>query len=149
MRNSSAVPLKSLVQTLNDGIEFYRVAAQKVEHEDFRQAFAELGKSHALAKAYLQPYLIMQTGFAEEGHTFGGKLHHTYAELEENGNLDHDYTLLKQLEQVETITLDMMQVTAELSENSMVKSVIKGLLPQMQECRERVIRLEEVSRLEC
>jgi uncharacterized protein (TIGR02284 family) len=147
--NSSPAPLKSLVQTLNDGIEFYRVAAQKVEHEDFRQAFDELAQSHALAKAYLQPYLIMQTGVAEEGHTFGGKLHHTYTELEDNGNLDHDYTLLKQLEQVETITLDMMQVTAALSENALVKTIIKGLMPQMQACRERVIRLEEVSRLEC
>ncbi|BCD95892.1 DUF2383 domain-containing protein [Marinagarivorans cellulosilyticus] len=148
MPNSSAVPLKSLVQALNDGIEFYRIASKKVEHEDFRQAFDELAQSHVLAKAYLQPYLIMQTGRAEEGHTFGGKLHHTYIELEDNGNLDHDYTLLKQLEQVETVTLDMMQVTAALSENALVKTVIKGLIPKIQACRMRVIQLEEVTRLQ-
>ena len=147
MNHQSVIPLKSLLQALNDGVAFYEMAARKVEHEDFKEAFEDLAKCHARVKAYLQPYLIMQTGMAEEGHTFGGKLHHTYTEVEDNGNLDHDYTLLKQLEQVETITIDLMSVTAELSQNSMVKTIIKGLMPEMLECKERVIRLEEVSRL--
>lgn len=147
MNNQSIVSLKSLLQALNDGIAFYDVALRKVEHEDFRQAFNELSQCHKLAKAYLQPYLVLQTRTPEEGHTFGGKLHQTFIEIEENGNLDHDFTLLKQLETVETITLDMMEMAAELSQNTMVKTVIKGLLPRMRECKERVIRLEEVSRL--
>lgn len=148
MDKSSAIALKTLLQTLNDGVAFFHTAGRKVEHEDFRNAFEELAKTHASAIAHLQPYLIMQTGRAEEGHTFGGKLHHAYIELEDNGNLDHDVTLLKQLEQVETMTLDMMQLAAELSNNTMVRTVIRGFLPQLEACRERVIRLEEVSMLE-
>ncbi len=147
MNNQSILSLKSLLQTLNDGIAFYDTALRKVEHEDFRPAFEELAQCHLMAKAYLQPYLILQTRTPEEGHTFGGKLHQTFVEIEENGNLDHDFTLLKQLETVETVTLDMMEITAQLSASSMVKTIIKGLMPRMQECRDRVIRLEEVSRL--
>ena len=149
MNSTSAAPLKSLVQTLNDSIEFYRMAAQKAEHESYRQAFKEMGETHVLAKSYLQPYLIMQTGVAEEGHTFGSKLHHRYVEMQDAANNDHDQNLLKQLSEVEDITLNMMEVTAVVSKNAMVRMVIKGLMPQMNKCRERVLSLANIECIAC
>lgn len=149
MNTTAAAPLKSLVQTLNDSIEFYRTAAQKAESESYRQAFKEMGDTHALAKAYLQPYLVMQTGAAEEGHTFGGALHHRYIEMQDSTNLDHDRTLLRQLSEVEDITLNMMEVTAAVSKNAMVAMVIKGLIPQMKKCRERVLGLTQINDIAC
>lgn len=143
MKTPSATPLKALVQTLNDGIEFYRTATAKVEHEHFKAVFAELIEFRQFSLTYLQPYVVMQSGAPEDGHTFGGKLHHIYTEVQDNRNTDHDVTLLKQLEMVEEETLKAMNTASKLSGNVMVQSIIRDLIPRLQTCRNRVLGLEK------
>ena len=143
MKTPSSMPLKPLVQTLNDGVEFYRAAIAKAEHDDFKEVFAELLDCRQFALAYLQPYVVLETGSQEDGHTFGGKLHHAYTAVQDNCNTDHDLTLLKQLEFVEDETLKAMKLALTQSGNAMVQTVIRHLTPRMQTCRDRLTLLEK------
>jgi uncharacterized protein (TIGR02284 family) len=142
MKHITASPLTTLVQTLNDGISVYKSAIAKMEHDDCKELFSELIACREFALDYLQPYIVMQTGAPELGHGFGTVIHHTYSQVQDNINDDHDISLLKQLEQVEDETLKTMEITAKTSSNVFVNSIIRDLMPRMRACRARVIGLE-------
>lgn len=143
MKTPSATPLKSLVQTLNDGIEFYRTANLKVEHEHLKTVCSNMIEFREFALAYLQPYIVLQSGAPEDGHTFGGKLHHIFTEVQDNHNTDHDLTLIKQLEAVEDETQNAMATAAKYADNVMVQSIIRELTPRLLACRERASGMEK------
>lgn len=142
MKHPIASPLITLVQTLNDGIAVYKSAIAKMEHDDCKELFCELIAYREFALDYLQPYIVFQNGAPELGHGFGTVICHTYSQVQNNENIDHDISLLKQLEQVEDETLKTMEITAKTSSNVFVSSIIRDLMPKMRACRARVLGLE-------
>ncbi|MEY4588111.1 MAG: hypothetical protein RL497_187 [Pseudomonadota bacterium] len=142
MKHVIANPLITLVQTLNDGIAVYKSAISKMEHDDCKELFCELIACREFALDYLQPYIVMQNGAPELGHGFGTVIHHTYSQVQNNNNDDHDMSLLKQLEQVEDETLKAMEITAKTSANALVNCIIRDLIPRMRACRAQVLGLE-------
>lgn len=143
MKHPVASPLTTLVQTLNDGIAVYKSAIAKMEHDDCKELFSELIACREFALDYLQPYVVFQTGAPELGHGFGTVIHHTYSQVQDNRNEDHDLSLLKQLEQVEDETLKAMEITAKTSANVFVSSIIRDLMPRMRACRAQILGMEE------
>ncbi len=143
MKSSAPSPLINLVQTLNDGVAAYKAAITKVEHDDCKDLFNDVIACREFALDYLQPYVVFHAGAPETGHTFGGPLHRTIAQVQDSPNTDHDLSLLKQLEVVEDETLKAMEYTATHGKNVLVNVVISNLLPRLQACRERVVHLEK------
>lgn len=132
MKNPVSNSLNTLVQILNDGIEFYTAASAQVHGEQERATFASLVEIRQFALAYLQPYVVLHTGSPELGHTFGGVLHRAYNTMVDT---DNHQVQLQQLELVEDETLNAMQQLLQTSGNLMVISVIKELLPRMKAAR--------------
>lgn len=142
MKTSTQNPLNTLVQTLNDGIELYIAASAKVEFDHIKVVFAEMIETRKFALAYLQPYVMLETGAPELGHTFGGVLHRVYNKILDSEGGEHHQSLMQLLELVEDETLKAMHNALQKTNNIMVLSVIKQLLPHMESARANVLALE-------
>lgn len=135
--------LRELIQTLNDGVEFYRAAVEKSESADHRLIFQRVIRARVAALDYLQPYMVQEEGSPEFGHTFGSVLHKMYPDILYGLNTDKDKTLIQQLEVVEDETLKAMRKALHNIESPMLKSVILDLYPRLNRCHNDVWRLDK------
>lgn len=128
--------LRELIQTLNDGVEFYRAAVDKTELPQHKTIFERAVRARVAVLAYLQPYMVQQEGTPELGHTFGSVLHKMYPDILYGLNTDHDKTLIHQLETVEHATLVAMQKAMRVIQSPMLKSVLLDLYPRLNRCHD-------------
>jgi len=135
--------LRELIQTLNDGVEFYRAAVEKTEFADHKLIFQRVVRARVAALSYLQPYMVQEQGSPELGHTFGSVLHKMYPDILFGLNADHDKTLIKQLEVVEDETLKAMQTALSTIESPMLKSILLDLYPRLNRCHDDVWHLDQ------
>lgn len=135
--------LRELIQTLNDGVEFYRAAVEKTESQEHQLIFQRVVRARVAALAYLQPYIVMEEGSPELGHTFGSVLHKMYPDILFGLNTNKDKTLLKQLEVVEDETLKAMQKALRQVESPMLKSILLDLYPRLNRCHHEVHHLDK------
>lgn len=52
--------LRELIQTLNDGVEFYRAALEKSESTEHKLIFQRVIRARVAALSYLQPYMVQE-----------------------------------------------------------------------------------------
>lgn len=135
--------LRELIQTLNDGVEFYRAALEKSEFEDHKLIFQRVIRARVAALSYLQPYMVREEGTPELGHTFGSVLHKMYPDILFGLNMDKDKTLVKQLEIVEDETLKAMQKALQNIKSPMLKSILLDLYPRLNRCHDDVWHLDK------
>ncbi len=140
MKTSTPDTLSTLLHTLNDGIAIYIAASAKVEPDHYKIAFADMIESRKFALAYLQPYALPESHPLESSHNFGNLLHRAYSKIVESGpnNLSG---VLEQLVLIENETLKHMQAVLLKTNNIMVLSVIKQLLPRMEAAKGRLSAL--------
>ena len=136
MSENDIETLRELIQTLNDGVEFYRVAASKSEYTEHRFIFERMARARVAALSYLQPYMVQEEGTPELGHTFGSVLYKLYPEILYGLNLDKDKTLLQQLEIVEDETLLAMQKALRTIESNSLKIILLDLYPRLNRSQE-------------
>lgn len=135
--------LRELIQTLNDGVEFYRAALEKSESTEHKLIFQRVIRSRVAALSYLQPYMVQEEGSPELGHTFGSVLHKMYPDILFGLNSDRDKTLIKQLEVVEDETLKAMQKALREVQSPMLKSILLDLYPRLNRCHDDVWHLDK------
>ena len=135
--------LRELIQTLNDGVEFYRAAVEKTESAEHQRIFQRVIRARVAALAYLQPYMVKEEGSPELGHTFGSVLHKMYPDILFGLNTDKDKTLIKQLEVVEDETLKAMQKALQNIQSTMLKSILLDLYPRLNRCHDDVWHLDK------
>lgn len=135
--------LRELIQTLNDGLEFYRMAMEKTEFQEHREIFQRVVRARVAVLSYLQPYIVKEEGSPELGHTFGSVLHKMYPDMLYDLNTDRDKTLLKQLEVVENETLKAMQKALRNMQSSTLKSILLDLYPRLNRCHHQVCHLDK------
>jgi uncharacterized protein (TIGR02284 family) len=135
--------LRELIQTLNDGVEFYRAALEKSESADHRLIFQRVVRARVAALSYLQPYIVQEEGTPELGHTFGSVLHKMYPDILFGLNTDKDKTLIQQLEVVEDETLKAMKKAVSNIQSPMLKSILLDLYPRLNRCHDDVWHLDK------
>ncbi|MCR6650695.1 MAG: PA2169 family four-helix-bundle protein [Cellvibrionaceae bacterium] len=135
--------LRELIQTLNDGVEFYRAALEKSESTEHKLIFQRVIRARVAALSYLQPYMVQEEGSPELGHTFGSVLHKMYPDILFGLNSDRDKTLIKQLEVVENETLKAMQKALSNIQSPMLKSILLDLYPRLNRCHDDVWHLDK------
>lgn len=135
--------LRELIQTLNDGVEFYRAAEEKAEYSEHRLIFQRVIRARVASLSYLQPYMIQEEGSPELGHTFGSVLHKMYPDILYGLNTDKDKTLIQQLEVVEDETLKAMRKALSNIESPMLKSILLDLYPRLNRCHDDVWHLDK------
>lgn len=135
--------LRELIQTLNDGVEFYRAAVEKTESPDHKLIFQRVVRARVATLSYLQPYMVEEEGSPELGHTFGSVLHKMYPDILYGLNTDRDRTLIKQLEVVEDETLKAMQKAMRAIKSPILKSILLDLYPRLNRCHDDVWDLDK------
>lgn len=137
MKMHTADPLNTLLHTLNEGIAIYIAASAKVDADVHKMLFAGLIENRKFAQAYLHPYAHVEHPALETRHPFGNPLHQAYIALQGLPNNDLNGLYLH-LERVENETLKHMQAVIQKTNNIMVLSVIKQLLPRMEAAKARL-----------
>lgn len=128
MKRSSYDPLIGLIQTLADGIEFYRIAEQKTESDNLKNVFNHMADIREFALAYILPYVDQHHLDFDKTLTYHGTLANRYAPLLENIIVDLELKLVKQ---VEEHLIDAM-VTASMNiHNALVQTILKELAPRI------------------
>ena len=128
MKRSTYSPLIGLIQTMDDGIEFYRIAEQKTSANTLKKAFNQMAEVREFALAYIRPYIDQHDMDFEKGLTYHGTLANRYAPLLEQIVLDESLNLVKQ---VEEHLVDAM-ITASMNiQNVLVQSILRDLVPRI------------------
>jgi uncharacterized protein (TIGR02284 family) len=143
MTNNDIDNLRELVQSLNDGVEFYQAAIDKSELPQHKIIFQRMARARVAALSYLQPFIVQQEGSPELGHTFGSTLHKMYPDILYGLNTDHDTTLIHQLELVEKETLSAMQKAMRTIQSQVLKSVLLDLYPRLNRCHQTLWHLDK------
>ncbi|MBC6904254.1 DUF2383 domain-containing protein [Saccharophagus sp. K07] len=114
-------PLVPLIQTLDDGIEFYRIAEKKTDSQHLKSVFRKMAEIRDFALAYLLPYI-------NQRHLESPATTNRYAPLL-NRIIGDDR--LDVVQEVEEHLIDTMLDTSLESHNALVQCIIKDLIPQI------------------
>lgn len=123
--------LQVIIQTLNNGVTFYREAANNSELDAHKSIFECMLKARLFALTYLQPFLQQQSQTEGQAHAFGSVLHKMYPDILYGLDSEHDIALIEQLEQVENETLSAMQAAMKHIQSPLLKSVLLDLYPRL------------------
>lgn len=121
-------PLIALVQTLDDGIEFYRIAEQKSQSHNMKSIFTRLADTREFALAYIVPYIEHHDFDIDKSLTYHGTLANRYAPLLDDVVEDYSLALVKD---VEEHLIDAMITASSHAQNALVQIVLKDLAPQI------------------
>lgn len=121
-------PLIALVQTLDDGIEFYRIAEQKARSQSMKSVFTRMADAREFALAYILPYISHQDFEIEKSLTYHGTLSNRYAPLLEDVVEDYSLALVKE---VEEHLIDAMIAASMNTQNALVQIILKDLAPRI------------------
>lgn len=128
MKHKAQDPLIVLVQTLDDGIEFYRIAEQKTRSPELQRVFARMADVREFALAYVRPYLDMHDHELEKALTYYGSLANRYAPLMDRIVADERLLVVQQ---VEEHLIDAMIHAEGETHNALVQYVLTELVPHI------------------
>lgn len=143
MLSSDNKYLEPLIQTLSEGVAFYRAAADQAELPGHKAIFNRMAKARVFALSYLQPQVAIGDGEPESIHTFGSVLHKMYPDMLDGLSADHDCSLIPQVEQVENETLLAMRKTLSQVQSPVLQSILLDVYPRLNRSRDEVLRLDQ------
>lgn len=121
-------PLVPLVQTLDDGIEFYRIAENTTDSLELKFTFKKMVDIREFALAYLLPYIGQHDLAQDKSFAYHGTLANRYAALLTDVVTDHHLELVREIEEH---LIDAMLDAAATSHNALVQCIIKDLIPRI------------------
>lgn len=105
--------LKTLTSTLNDSVNGYREAAEKVESEEFRQLFTKFAQEREQASTDLQAEVRRLGGEPDrDGSTLGG-LHQTWLDLKTAITGSDDKAVINEVERGEDYLKEKFETALE------------------------------------
>ncbi len=135
-------PLVDLIQTLDDGIEFYEIAQTKSHSPALKAVFASMAEIREFALAYIRPYVDQHDFDLEKSLTYHGTLANRYAPLLKD--IVHDESL-NLVHQVEEHLIDAMIDASTRSHNALVQCILKDLAPRISYNFEKALNLTDHS----
>jgi|SRR5690606_12763193 len=134
--------LKGLIRVLNDGIEFYRDAEQKVADKSLRRTFERMATTKEKLVNRLQPYIVLKEGDHESGHTLVGRARELYTQVRGALSTDADQAYISSLEELEDSTLEEMREAISNAENVEVVAALREFHPQLKQCHDEMRALK-------
>ncbi len=134
--------MRDLVRVLNDGIDFYRDAEAKVQDTNLKRTFERMATTREKLINRLQPYIVMQEGEAEHGHTVSGRMRELYTSMLASMKADSDQTYIDHLESLEDKTLEELRAAISDAENVEVVAALREFHPRLKQCHEEMRALK-------
>jgi len=134
--------VRELLRVLNDGVDFYRDAEAKVEDVHLKRTFERMATTREKLINRLQPYIVMQEGDSEHGHTISGRMRELYTNLLAAMKSDRGQTYIDHLETLEDKTLEELRAAISDAENVEVVAALREFHPKLQQCHEEMRALK-------
>src|SRR5690606_11027230 len=134
--------MRDLVRVLNDGIDFYRDAEAKVQDTNLKRTFERMATTREKLINRLQPFIVMQEGDAERGHTVSGRMRELYTSMLASMKADSDQTYIDHLESLEDKTLEELRAAISDAENVEVVAALREFHPRLKQCHEEMRALK-------
>lgn len=135
-------PLIALIQTLDDGIEFYQIAEQKTLSARMKTVFKSMVEIREFALAYIRPYMELHAFNLEKSLTYHGTLANRYAPL--LNDIIDDQTL-SLVHEVEEHLIDAMMTASLTTQNALVQCILKDLAPRISQNFESCLNINSDS----
>ena len=132
-----------LVRVLNDGVDFYRDAEQKVRDPALKRTFERMATTREKLLNRIQPYVVLKEGASEHGHTLSGKTLEVYTNLKAALKSDVDQTYIDSLEELEDRTLAELREAITAAHNVEVVAALREFHPQLKQCHEEMRQLKQ------
>lgn len=130
MKRLTYDPLITLVHTLDDGIEFYRIAEQKTASVHLQGVFEEMAEMREFALAYIRPYMHLHSREYQHLSGYHGTLANRYAPLLQDVLTDDSLLLVRQ---VEDHLIDAMHNAIAETPNALVASILWELAARVKQ----------------
>ena len=134
--------LKGLIRVLNDGIDFYRDAEQKVADTSLKRTFERMATTKEKLVNRLQPYIVLKEGDHESGHTLAGRARELYTQVRGALSSDPDQAYISSLEELEDATLEEMREAISNAHNVEVVAALREFHPQLKQCHDEMRTLK-------
>ncbi len=135
--------LKGLIRVLNDGIEFYRDAEEKVADASLKRTFERMATTKEKLVNRLQPYIVLKEGDHESGHTLVGRARELYAQVRGALSTDSGQAYISSLEELEDTTLEEMRDAIKHVQNVEVVAALREFQPQLKQCHDEMRALKQ------
>jgi hypothetical protein len=132
-------PLIPLVQTLDDGIEFYRIAEKKTGELGLKFIFRKMADIRDFSLAYILPYIDHHDFEVDKSLTYHDTLTNRYAALLQDVVADGHLDLVREIEEH---LIDAMLHAAATSHNALVQCIIKDLIPRISQNYDECLRAQ-------
>lgn len=143
MQSQETYRVRELVRVLNDGVDFYRDAEAKVTDSNLKRTFERMATTREKLINRLQPYIIMQEGEAEHGHTVSLRMRELFTNILASMKADSDQTYIDNLETVEDKTLEEMRAAISDAENVEIMATLREFHPKLKQCHEEIRALKK------
>lgn len=135
-------PLIALVQTLDDGIEFYRIAEKKTDALELKSTFRKMADIREFSLAYILPYIDHHDFDVDKSLTYHNTLANRYAALIQDVVTDDHLDLVREIEEH---LIDAMLTAETTSHNALVQCIIKDLIPRISRNFDECLHTQEQS----
>ncbi|HVK99573.1 MAG TPA: PA2169 family four-helix-bundle protein [Dongiaceae bacterium] len=134
--------MQELITILNDSVDFYREARQKVKSTELKATFEEIASIKQQLINQLQPLVIQREGEPEDGHSVAVKVRQLYTNVLASMQKDKSDTFISNLEEVEDKTRAKARRALDVADTTDVVVALRQAYPQIKKCHDEMSRLK-------
>jgi uncharacterized protein (TIGR02284 family) len=127
--DAEAASLNDIIGVLDDGRDFYSVAAREIAHTDMRELFQRMAHTKEQIVAELRDHVVARGERAAEGGTFRGHVRRAYADLRVRLSSDPEAEYIAQLEAFEDRIVHAFQDVIFDSDDPGVRGIVLKYMP--------------------
>lgn len=135
--------ITDIVKVLNGGIEFYQDAMEKVDSHGAKTVFGRVVSAKQQTVEKLQPFAIAESGEYEKDSDFVVGARNYFTKALALISTDSDLTYVKQLEEVEDKTLDVIREALEVDQPEECKMALMYTLNTANETHSQMKSLQQ------
>ena len=124
-----AASLNDIIGVLDDGRDFYAVAAQEIAHNDLRELFQRMAQTKEAIVAELRDHVVAHGERPADGGTFRGHVRRAYADLRVRLSSDPEAEYIAQLEAFEDRIVHAFQDVIFDSDDADVRGIVLKYMP--------------------
>jgi len=144
MSNQETKHVMHLIQLLNDGVEFYQEAHEKVKDVKLKQTFERMANIRSQLLRRLQPIAIKEKGTPETGHTVAGRTRELYTQVLAKIKSDTEQAYIDNLEEIEDKTIAQIQGLIKEAQSPDVVAALEEYYPSFKKCHAEMSQLKHI-----
>lgn len=141
--NKTTSTINGLVEALNDGIDFYRHAAQHSTNTRYQELFQKMAALKGRIAADLKAEVALEGETPDQDGTWLGSVRKGYADLKATLTKDSDAAYIASLEEQEDRVLHAFRDALDGDQPAKARQLATRYLPEIQQMHDRMRELKK------